>query len=146
MPNQVLCIAQNLAFDFGGPIMKGTAFSLCLAYYSLLVLSNTTLTSMICYRVVCHGRLVRAQLGRGYSAMYFAVVEVVAGLALPIIISGIAFVVTLGLDSVVNTPIAAVYFMMMVRDFPRHATKQCTRLTVEYVGSVFHRRCLFFGC
>ena len=69
--------------------------------------------------------------------MYFAIAEVIAGLALPIIISGIAFVVTLGLNSVVNTPVSAVYFMMMVREFPHNATKQCTRLTEVTVLAVY---------
>ncbi|KAF8438571.1 hypothetical protein L210DRAFT_3544429 [Boletus edulis BED1] len=72
----------------GGDYYNGIACRLSLAYWSISVFLNTTLTCMICYRVVRHGRKVQEYLGYEYASLYFAVFSVVVESALPYTLSG----------------------------------------------------------
>ncbi|KAI9457703.1 hypothetical protein HD554DRAFT_1768688 [Boletus coccyginus] len=83
-----------------------------LAYYTVCVFLNVTLTSMICYRIIRYGKLVQAELGREYSLGYFAVAGIIVESALPFTLSSIAFLVTWGVNSQVMIPFEWVYFMM----------------------------------
>ncbi|KAF8550705.1 hypothetical protein OG21DRAFT_1419263, partial [Imleria badia] len=64
-----------------------------LAYFGICVFFNMTLTTLICYRVIHHGKLVRAELGHGFSSVYFSVAGIVIESALPYTLSGIASLV-----------------------------------------------------
>lgn len=123
-----------------------SATLISLAYYSICVLLNTILTSLICYPIIRYGKLIRTELGHEHSAVYFAVAEIIVESALPFTLSGIAFLVALGVRSYAVTPLSWVYFMMTVGNCPIHYTK-CENfigLMLSY-GSVFHRRCSSFG-
>lgn len=89
-----------------------------LAYFVVCVFLNTTLTSLICYRLIRHGKLVRAQLGQEHSSLYFSVAEIIIQSMLPYTLSGIAFLVALGVRTRILTAFAWVYFMMMVGNWP----------------------------
>lgn len=120
MPNQALGVLQIYMFgSHANSFIDSFASRMSLAYYIVCVFLNTTLTSMICYRIVRHGKLVHAELGREYSLSYFAIAEIIIESALPFTLSGIAFLVTLGLSSQVMVPFEWVYFMMTVRDTPQ---------------------------
>ena len=99
----------------GGDFFTGVASQLGLAYYTVSVFLHTTLTCMICYRLVRHGRKVQKHLGHEYASSYFAVVTVVIESVLPYTLSGIAFLVSLGVGSPTSVAFVCVYFMMMVR-------------------------------
>jgi len=117
MPNQVLGILSTWTFtvDTGG-FLGSFGSRTALAYYSVCVFLNVTLTAVICYRIVRHGKLVQAELGHEYSLGYFAVVEIIVESALPFTLSGIAFLVTWEINSQVMIPFEWVYFMMTVRN------------------------------
>ena len=145
MPNQALGVSQIYMFGSRSKsFIDGFASRMSLAYYIVCVFLNMTLTSMICYRIVCHGKLVQAALGREYSLGYFAIAEIIVESALPFTLSGIAYLVALGLSSQVMIPFEWVYFMMTVRDSPQHYQVPLG-LTVSHAGSVSHRNCSSFG-
>ena len=72
---------------------------------------------MVCYPLVRHGRKVREHLGSEYASLYFAVATVVVESVLPYTLSGIAFLVSLGVGSPTSAAFICVYFLMMVRGF-----------------------------
>ncbi|KAG6374053.1 hypothetical protein JVT61DRAFT_4693 [Boletus reticuloceps] len=96
-----------------GDYYNGIACRLSLTYWSISVFLNTTLTYMICYRVVRHGRKVREYLGYEYASLYFAVFSIVVESVLPYTLSGVTFLVTLGVGSPTSTAFISVYFLMM---------------------------------
>jgi len=59
----------------GSNFITGVAAQFSLAYWSVSVFLNTTLTCMICYRLVWHGRKVQEYLGHEHASFYFAVVN-----------------------------------------------------------------------
>ena len=61
----------------GSDFHAGVAAQYSLAYWSVSMFLNATLTSMICYRVVRHGRKVREHLGDEYATSYFAIVAII---------------------------------------------------------------------
>lgn len=69
---------------------------------------------MICYRMVRHARSVQKYLGHEYASLYFAVVMVIVESVLPYTLSGIAFLVSLGLNSPTSVAFMCVYILMMV--------------------------------
>ncbi|KAF8549278.1 hypothetical protein OG21DRAFT_1421588 [Imleria badia] len=97
----------------GSDYYTGIAAQLSLAYWSVSVFLNTTLTCMICYRVLRHGKIVQEHLGNEYASLYFAVVTLIVESVLPYTLSGIAFLVTLGVGSPTSTTCICVYFLMM---------------------------------
>ena len=101
----------------GSDYYTGIAAQLSLAYWSVSVFLNTTLTSMICYRVMRHGKTVQKHLGNEYASPYFAVIALIVESVLPYTLSGIAFLVALGVGSPTSTAWICVYFLMMVRSW-----------------------------
>ncbi|KAN0080046.1 hypothetical protein V8E55_009612 [Tylopilus felleus] len=91
----------------------GLSGRISLAYWSISVFLNTTLTCMVCYPLVRHGRKVREHLGSEYASLYFAVATVVVESVLPYTLSGIAFLVSLGVGSPTSAAFICVYFLMM---------------------------------
>ncbi|KAN0082992.1 hypothetical protein V8E55_008787 [Tylopilus felleus] len=109
----VLGGVQMWMFDFVVvTFLPESATLISLAYYSICVLLNTILTSLICYPIIRYGKLIRTELGHEHSAVYFAVAEIIVESALPFTLSGIAFLVALGVRSYAVTPLSWVYFMM----------------------------------
>jgi hypothetical protein len=70
---------------------------------------------MICYRLIRHDRMVQEHLGHECTSPYFAVVTLVVESVLPYTLSGIAFLVSLGVGSPTSVAFVCIYFMMMVR-------------------------------
>ncbi|KAF8443961.1 hypothetical protein L210DRAFT_3533263 [Boletus edulis BED1] len=97
----------------GGDFFTGKSAQLALAYYTLSVFLNTTLTCMICYCILQYGRKVRKDLGHEYASSYFAIITLVVESVLPYTLSGIAFLVSLGVGSPLSTVFISVYLLMM---------------------------------
>jgi len=105
----VVYITSSLGTDY----FTGVDARLSLAYWSISVFLNVSLTSLICYRLVRHGRRVREHLGNAYSSLYFTVVAVIVESVLPYMLSGVTFLVTLGVGSTMLTTLVCIYFLMM---------------------------------
>lgn len=124
----------------GGDFVTGVAAHFSLAYWSVSVFLNTTLTCMICYRVVRHGRKVQEHLGNEYATLYFAVVTIIVESVLPYTLSGIAVLVALGMGSPTSATFICVYFLMMVRFFATFPAGVLAKLSATY-HSAYRRRC-----
>ena len=122
----------------GGDFYTGVASQFGLAYCTVSVVLSTILASMICYRLVRHGKRVQEHLGHEYASSYFAVVTLVIESVLPYTISGIAFLVSLGVGSPTSVAFVCVYFMMMVRGL--HLLIVLTKLSAIH-HSAYPRRC-----
>jgi hypothetical protein len=131
----VAWVTSSSGSDFG----TGLAAQLSLAYWSVSVFLNTTLTCMICYRVVRHGRKVQSVLGNEYASLYFAVVTTIVESVLPYTLSGIAFLVTFGVGSPTSAAFICVYFLMMVRSFATFPAGVLAKLSATY-RSAYHRK------
>ncbi|KAF8837406.1 hypothetical protein BDN67DRAFT_909293 [Paxillus ammoniavirescens] len=97
----------------GGDIFIGLASRLGLAYYSISVFLNTTVTGIICYRMVYHAMKVKKQLGNEYASAYFDVVSIIVESALPYTLSGLAFLVSFGIGSPTSVTFYCVYVLAM---------------------------------
>jgi hypothetical protein len=98
----------------GGDIFIGLASSFGLAYYSISVFLNATVTGIICYRVVHHAMKVKKQLGNEYASAYFGMVSIIVESALPYTLSGLAFLVSSGIGSPTSITFFYVYVLAMV--------------------------------
>ncbi|KAH0828710.1 hypothetical protein J3R83DRAFT_3116 [Lanmaoa asiatica] len=97
----------------GNSFFTGVASRLGLAYYTVSVFLNATLTSMICYRMLRHGKMVQEYLGHEYASPYFTVVTIIVESVFPYALSGIAFLVSLGVGSPTSIAFFNVYVLMM---------------------------------
>ncbi|KAG8221507.1 hypothetical protein J3R82DRAFT_1722 [Butyriboletus roseoflavus] len=97
----------------GGNFFAGLASKLGLAYYTVSVFLNTILTCLVCYCMVRHARAVQRCLGHEYASSYFNVVVTIVESVLPYTLSGIAFLLSLGLGSPTSVAFVCVYFLMM---------------------------------
>ena len=70
---------------------------------------------MICYRLVCHARAVKENLGDEYATPYFTIITLLVESALPYTLSAIAFLVSYGLGSQTEIAFSRVYALTMVR-------------------------------
>ena len=123
--------------SLGGGFYTGVASQFGLAYYTVSVLLSIILARMICYRLLRHGRRVREQLGHEYASPYFAVVALVVESVLPYTLSGIAFLVSLGVESPTSVVFVCMYFMMMVLGL--HLLMVPTKLSATYPSAYSHR-------
>ena len=121
----------------GGDFYTGVASQFGLAYYTVSVLLSILLACMICYRLLRHGWRVRDQLGREYASPYFTVVMLVVESVLPYTLSGIAFLVSMGVESPTSVAFVCVYFMMMVHGL--HLLIVPTKLNATYPSAYPHR-------
>ncbi|KAF8553376.1 hypothetical protein OG21DRAFT_1510320 [Imleria badia] len=87
---------------------------LWLAYNTVSVFLNATLTCMIWYRLVRHARTVRECHGEEQTSPYFTIDALVWESMLPITLTGIAFLITHGLRSEIGVAFGSVYTLMMV--------------------------------
>ncbi|KAN0080059.1 hypothetical protein V8E55_009625 [Tylopilus felleus] len=97
----------------GSDYYTGAGAKFSLAYWSVSVFLNATLTCMICYRLVRHGRRVQECLGNEYASLYFTVTAIIVESVLPYTLSGIIFLVTLGVGNKTLLTLLCVYFLMM---------------------------------
>lgn len=111
----VLLAWVNSTPVFSIPLGVDASDGVTLASWAISTLLNTTLTCMICYRVVRHGKLIREHLGNEHASLYFTVVTVVVESVLPYTLSSIAFLVSMGSGSATFVGFVCVYFLMMVR-------------------------------
>ncbi|KAH0833921.1 hypothetical protein J3R83DRAFT_11106 [Lanmaoa asiatica] len=106
-------IIGRTVYEPGGDIFTGFASRLGLAYYTVSVFLNTTLTCIICYRIVRFGNKIRKHLGHEPASLYFTVATIIVESALPYTLSGIAFLVSFGTGSPTSVAFICVYFLMM---------------------------------
>lgn len=99
----------------GGVYFQSFAVQVALAFYCTSVFLETTLTSMICYRLLSHGRLIKERLTSEYASLYFAIALLVVESVLPYTLAGIAFVISLGLGSQMMGVFGYLYTLTMVR-------------------------------
>ncbi|KAG9316986.1 hypothetical protein JVU11DRAFT_1166 [Chiua virens] len=98
----------------GGFFFRKVGAQLCLAYYSISVLSTAMLTAMICYRMIWHGREIRTHLGHEFASPYFGILALVVESVLPYTLASMAFLVALGVGSQLLTVFGYVHISMMV--------------------------------
>ncbi|KIK96607.1 hypothetical protein PAXRUDRAFT_293772 [Paxillus rubicundulus Ve08.2h10] len=91
----------------------GLASTLGLAYYSISVFLNITVSSIICFRMMRHAMKVKEQLGNEYASAYFVVVSIVVESVLPYALSGLAFLVSSGIGSQSSITFFCVYILVM---------------------------------
>ncbi|KAF9235460.1 hypothetical protein BU15DRAFT_77953 [Melanogaster broomeanus] len=109
------CMVKWTTAPSGGNIFAGLASIYALSYYTASALLNSSVTCIICYRMVIHGMVVKKQLGQEYAHLYFNVVSIVVESVLPYSLSGVAFLVSLGVGSGTSTAFCSVYILLMVR-------------------------------
>ncbi|KAG9309623.1 hypothetical protein JVU11DRAFT_10285 [Chiua virens] len=112
------CLGLGILVDWttssrGGDFFSGFGAQLGFAYYTVAVVLNTTLTCLICYRILRQGKIVQKQLGHEYASLYFSVVTLFVESVFPYTVSGIAFLVSLGMGSSTSVAFISVYFLMM---------------------------------
>ena len=99
----------------GGVYFQAVAARICLAFYCISVFLTTTLTLLICYRLVSHGRLIKEHLAYEYASTYYAIIALVVESVLPSTLASIAFVISLGLGSQTVGLFGYLYALTMVR-------------------------------
>ncbi|KAH0828698.1 hypothetical protein J3R83DRAFT_3084 [Lanmaoa asiatica] len=81
--------------------------------YTTSIILHTTLTCMICYRMVRHARTIRESLGHEYASLYFAIVTIIVESVLPYTLSGVVCLVLLATRSAMAIAFISAYFMVM---------------------------------
>ena len=99
----------------GGLYIHARASQIYLAYYTVSIILCTLLTCMICYRLLRYGKLMEEHLGREYASTYFAVVALIVESVLPYTLSGVTFLILLGIKSQIKVAFGYMYALMMVR-------------------------------
>ncbi|KAF9242556.1 hypothetical protein BU15DRAFT_72673 [Melanogaster broomeanus] len=94
-------------------IFAGLASIYALSYYTVSALLNSSVTGVICYRMVSHGMMVKKQLGQEYAHPCFNVVSIIVESVLPFSLSGVALLVSLGIGSETSTAFYSVYVTLM---------------------------------
>ncbi|KAF9235458.1 hypothetical protein BU15DRAFT_64814 [Melanogaster broomeanus] len=97
----------------GTNLFAGLASIYALSYYTISALLNSSVTCIICYRMVSHGMRVKKQLGQEYAHTYFNVVSIIIESVLPYSLSGVAFLISLGIGSSTSIAFYSVYVMLM---------------------------------
>ncbi|KAI9566060.1 hypothetical protein HD554DRAFT_2174751 [Boletus coccyginus] len=82
-------------------------------YYVLAVLLTTTLTCMICYRLLRHAREVKELLGEEFASPYFTIAMLLVESVLPYTLCGLVFLATFGAGSWAGMATARAYTLMM---------------------------------
>lgn len=99
----------------GGNFFTSAAAKIGLGYYAISIFLNTTLTCMICYRIMRHARKIQEHVGHEYASLYFTIITIVVESVFPYTLCGIAFLVSLGIGSSTSVAFICVYLLMMVR-------------------------------
>jgi len=100
-----------LYVDSNGNFFVGIAAQFGVAYTSISIGLNVVLTSLICGRIIHHGRQSRQYLGSTSSSTYYGIVAIIVESAIPYTLSGIAFVTVFALNSDLTILFLSIYVM-----------------------------------
>ena len=98
----------------GPNLIPGISPDLGLAFYAISVFLSTTLTCMICYRLLRHASTIKECLGEQFASPYRTTVTFIVESVLPYTLTGIAFLVSFGLMDQARTTLWCVYTPIMV--------------------------------
>lgn len=93
----------------------GTSQHVALSYSILVITLNFTLSSLICGRLLFYAREIERSLGRRVARKYTGTIALIIEAALPYTLFGIAYVVTLGVNSPTSILFLSIYVMLTVR-------------------------------
>lgn len=93
----------------------GLASRLDLSFRCVVIGLNVMVTVLICGRIIYFSKDLREVLGEDASRTYTGAVSIIVESALPYTLSGIAYVVTTGLNSPLSIFFLSVYGMFTVR-------------------------------
>jgi hypothetical protein len=97
--------------DANGNFFVGVAAQIGVAYTAISIGLNIVLTSLICGRIIYHGRQSGQYLGSASSSTYYGIVAIIVESAIPYSLSGIAFVTAYGLNSDLTIFFLSIYVM-----------------------------------
>lgn len=98
-----------------GDIWAGLAAHVTLAYSSTTIGLNVILTCLICGRILYFARQSQKDLGTQFLRTYISVASIIIESALPFTLSGIAYLVTFGLNNGLEILFLSIYGMFTVR-------------------------------
>ena len=93
---------------------EGASQSVALSYSTVVISLNCILSSLICGRLLFHARDIEHVLGRHTSQKYTGAVALLIEAALPYTLFGIAYVITLGVQSPTSILFMSIYVMFTV--------------------------------
>jgi len=105
----VLCWAS---FFPGNYITIEPEVRYALAYFSISVFLNVTLTTLICARILLHARKVKKHIGAEYTSPYLSIVIIFVESALLYTLSGIMFLISLAIGSPIGFIFLRVYTLV----------------------------------
>ncbi|GBE87855.1 hypothetical protein SCP_1200800 [Sparassis crispa] len=94
-----------------GNFFAGLAADLGLAYYTCSIGLNVLVTCFICGRILAFARRTKKTLGREAMRTYTSTVSIIIESALPYSLSGIAFLITYGLNSDISILFLSFYIL-----------------------------------
>ncbi|EMD31796.1 hypothetical protein CERSUDRAFT_162569 [Gelatoporia subvermispora B] len=94
-----------------GDVFAGKAVNLGLAYFSTTIGLNVLLTVLICSRILYHARKARRLSSHDMDRAYTGAAAIIIESALPYTLSGIAYLVSDGLNSGISIVMGALYAM-----------------------------------
>ncbi|KAI0917981.1 hypothetical protein AcW1_006972 [Taiwanofungus camphoratus] len=94
-----------------GDIWAGLAAHVTLAYSSTTIGLNVILTCLICGRILYFARQSQKDLGTQFLRTYISVASIIIESALPFTLSGIAYLVTFGLNNGLEILFLSIYGM-----------------------------------
>ncbi|KAI6000861.1 hypothetical protein EDD15DRAFT_1805382 [Pisolithus albus] len=95
-----------------GNIFTGEAAHIAVAYYAVAIALNLLITSMLCGRILIPAWENRKSFGLNYPRWHFGAISTIVWSALPRTAIGIAFLVTLALESGVSVAFLSLYVML----------------------------------
>lgn len=95
-----------------GNIFAGEAAHIAVAYYAVAIALNLLITSTLCGRILIIAWGNRKNFGLNYPRWYFCAISMIIRSALPRTTIGIAFLVTLALESGVSVAFLSLYVML----------------------------------
>ena len=121
---------------------EGLAVHINVTYVAVSISLNLLLTSLICGRVLYYAHTLQKQLGPGVAETYFGVAAIIIESALPYTLSGMAYVVSYGLNSEINILFLSLYVMFMACG---DSLGRALTVFADDILSVYHHKCSFFG-
>ncbi|KIJ60115.1 hypothetical protein HYDPIDRAFT_99320 [Hydnomerulius pinastri MD-312] len=94
-----------------GNFFAGLAADIGVVYYALAICLNVLVTSFICGRIITQGRRMDKHFGSEISNTYFSAAALVIESALPYTLSGVAFLISFGLNSEISILFLSFYVM-----------------------------------
>lgn len=125
----------------GGFFFRNIAAQIGLAYYAVSVFLTAMVTWMICYRILSHGKIIKERLEPEYASPYFAIVALVVESVLPYTLSGIAFLISLGLGSQMTGMFAYLQASLMVSNIITLVQAWISTDCVNICYSMYHPKC-----